>query len=79
KGVGPWTADYVRMRVTGDPDVFLIDDGALRAGARRAGLPADTSDLLAWSTHSSPWRSYLTTHLWRAPTVPAQPPEGDPS
>ncbi|MBD2763169.1 DNA-3-methyladenine glycosylase 2 family protein [Kocuria sp. cx-116] len=78
-GVGPWTAEYVRMRVTGDPDVFLIDDGALRAGARRAGLPAGKSELLAWSAQAAPWRSYLTTHLWRAPTVPAQPPEGDPS
>lgn len=79
KGVGPWTADYVRMRVTGDPDVFLINDGALRARTRRAGLPAGTSDLLAWSAQASPWRSYVTTHLWRAPAVPAQPPEGDPS
>ncbi|PBB08905.1 DNA-3-methyladenine glycosylase [Kocuria sp. WRN011] len=79
KGVGPWTADYVRMRVTGDPDVFLIDDGALRAGARRAGLPADKSELLAWSTQASPWRSYLTTHLWRAPAAPAQSQQGDPS
>ena len=77
KGVGPWAADYVRMRVTGDPDMFLIDDGALRAGARRAGLPAGTSDPLAWSAHAPPWRSYLTTHPWRVPAVPAQPPEGD--
>lgn len=79
KGVGPWTADYVRMRVTGDPDVFLIGDGALRAGARRAGLPADKAELLAWAAQASPWRSYLTTHLWRAPTVPAQSQQGDPS
>lgn len=71
KGVGPWTADYVRMRVTGDPDVFLIDDGALRAGARRAGLPTAKAELLAWSTRAAPWRSYVTAHLWSALTVPA--------
>ena len=77
KGVGPWTADYVRMRVTGDPDVFLIDDGALRAGARRSGLPANKTELLAWSAAAAPWRSYLTTHLWRAPTVRTRSAEGD--
>ncbi len=38
-GIGPWTADYVRMRVTGDPDVFLPGDVAVRAGAAAAGHP----------------------------------------
>ena len=38
-GIGPWTADYVRMRVTGDPDVFLPGDVAVRAGAAAAGIP----------------------------------------
>ena len=38
-GIGPWTADYVRMRVTGDPDVFLPGDVAVRAGAAALGLP----------------------------------------
>ena len=77
-GVGPWTADYVRMRVTGDPDVFLADDGALRAAAARLGLPTGRAELLAWSRDASPWRSYATTHVWRAPARPARPiePEG---
>lgn len=66
-GVGPWTADYVRMRVTGDPDVFLVDDGALRAAAARLGLPTRKAELLAWSRDAGPWRSYATTHVWRAP------------
>lgn len=70
RGVGPWTADYVRMRVTGDPDVFLIGDGALRAGARRLGLVSDRAQLLAWAARAAPWRSYLTTHLWRVPAAP---------
>ncbi|WP_411155932.1 DNA-3-methyladenine glycosylase family protein [Microbacterium sp. NIBRBAC000506063] len=41
-GIGPWTADYVRMRVTGDPDVFLPGDVAVRSGAASAGLPAES-------------------------------------
>ncbi|HMS74125.1 MAG: DNA-3-methyladenine glycosylase 2 family protein [Gordonia sp.] len=67
-GIGPWTADYVRMRVLGDPDVLLPGDSAVRAGAAMAGLPADPRDLTAWAARVAPWRSYLTAHLWRANT-----------
>ncbi|GHD85822.1 MULTISPECIES: DNA-3-methyladenine glycosylase 2 family protein [Kocuria] len=70
-GVGPWTADHVRMRVTGDPDVFLIDDGAMRAGARRLGLPDTKPALVDWAGAAAPWRSYATTHLWGPLTPPA--------
>lgn len=69
-GVGPWTADYVRMRVTGDPDVFLPGDLALRAGAASVGLPADARELDGWARRVSPWRSYLSAHLWRAVAAP---------
>ncbi|MFV0375578.1 DNA-3-methyladenine glycosylase 2 family protein [Microbacterium sp.] len=65
-GIGPWTADYVRMRVTGDPDVFLSGDVAVRAGAAAAGLPDGPRELTAWAARTAPWRSYLTAHLWRA-------------
>lgn len=67
-GIGPWTADYVRMRVVGDPDVFLPGDVAVRQGAARLGLPSDATALDAWARAVSPWRSYLTAHLWRALT-----------
>lgn len=69
-GIGPWTADYVRMRVTGDPDVLLPGDVAVRAGAARLGLPGDAKPLTAWAARTAPWRSYLTAHLWRARAVP---------
>ena len=65
-GIGPWTADYVRMRVTGDPDVFLPGDVAVRAGAAATGIPADPAPLTEWAARTAPWRSYLTAHLWRA-------------
>ncbi|QLD11336.1 DNA-3-methyladenine glycosylase 2 family protein [Microbacterium oleivorans] len=68
-GIGPWTADYVRMRVLGDPDVLLPGDVAARAGAAAAGIPAGPSELVAWSTRVSPWRSYLMAHLWYAAPV----------
>lgn len=68
-GIGPWTADYVRMRVLGDPDVLLPGDVALRAGAAASGLPADPAPLVAWAERAAPWRSYLSAHLWRAAPV----------
>jgi AraC family transcriptional regulator, regulatory protein of adaptative response / DNA-3-methyladenine glycosylase II len=68
-GIGPWTADYVRMRVLGDPDVFLPGDVAARAGAAAAGLPAAPAPLTAWATRTAPWRSYLMAHLWYAAPV----------
>lgn len=68
-GIGPWTADYVRMRVLGDPDVFLPGDVAVRTGAAACGIPADAAPLAAWAEQIAPWRSYLSAHLWRAVPV----------
>ncbi|MGP6170889.1 AlkA N-terminal domain-containing protein [Microbacterium sp. A196] len=70
-GIGPWTADYVRMRVIGDPDVFLPGDVAIRAGAGASGIPADAAPLTVWAERAAPWRSYLSAHLWRAAPVRA--------
>ncbi|WP_349426649.1 Ada metal-binding domain-containing protein [Microbacterium sp. LWS13-1.2] len=72
-GIGPWTADYVRMRVLADPDVFLPGDVAVRAGAAALGLPAEPRALDDWAARTAPWRSYLTAHLWNAvpPRAPA--------
>ncbi|MFF2924041.1 AlkA N-terminal domain-containing protein [Streptomyces celluloflavus] len=61
RGIGPWTAGYIRMRALGDPDVLLTGDVALRAGMRRAGSSAAHAD--TWR----PWRSYAMHHFWNAP------------
>ncbi|MFI0816014.1 AlkA N-terminal domain-containing protein [Streptomyces sp. NPDC021098] len=60
RGIGPWTAGYLRMRALGDPDVLLTGDVAVRAGMRYAG--ADTGDAEAWR----PWRTYAMHHFWNA-------------
>ncbi|HEV7206111.1 MAG TPA: AlkA N-terminal domain-containing protein [Jatrophihabitans sp.] len=58
-GVGPWTADYLRMRAAAHPDVLLDTDLVVRRAATDLGL--DLSDgRAAWS----PWRTYATYHLW---------------
>lgn len=66
-GIGRWTADYVAMRLLRDPDVLLDTDLVLRRHADALGV--DLTETSRWS----PWRSYVSMHLWRdalAPTVP---------
>ncbi|MFE2957362.1 DNA-3-methyladenine glycosylase 2 family protein [Nocardia tengchongensis] len=58
-GVGPWTADYVTMRLLADPDVLLPSDLVVRRGASLLGV--DLTATARWA----PWRSYLTMHLWK--------------
>nr|WP_281253995.1 AlkA N-terminal domain-containing protein [Nocardia donostiensis] len=57
-GVGPWTADYVTMRLLADPDILLSTDLVVRQGATL--LDIDLTDTGRWA----PWRSYLSMQLW---------------
>lgn len=65
-GIGEWTADYLAMRVLGNPDILPVGDVALRTGATRLGLPDRPAALREWGRSVSPWRSYASLHLWRA-------------
>ncbi|WP_144760805.1 DNA-3-methyladenine glycosylase 2 family protein [Curtobacterium sp. 9128] len=65
KGIGPWTADYVALRVRHHPDLFLHTDLAVRNGAQELGMPDAARALSLWSEQVAPWRSYLTMHCWR--------------
>ncbi len=71
RGIGPWTAAYITMRVLGDPDVWLPGDAALRAAARTLGCE---HDLDARSAQWAPWRSYAVIRLWRANARPSPSP-----
>jgi AraC family transcriptional regulator, regulatory protein of adaptative response / DNA-3-methyladenine glycosylase II len=76
RGIGPWTASYIRMRALSDPDAFLAADvgvlEALRAlgasGAFRAsgaaGRPAAAKAAAELAESWRPWRSYAVHHLW---------------
>jgi len=66
RGIGPWTSNYLAVRILGSPDVLLSGDSAVRAGAARLGLPSQARALAGASAGFAPWRSYLMTHLWRA-------------
>jgi AraC family transcriptional regulator of adaptative response / DNA-3-methyladenine glycosylase II len=64
KGIGPWTASYIAMRVLGDPDEFLPTDLGVRDAAGRLGLPTDPKALAARAERWMPWRTYGLHHLW---------------
>ena len=63
-GIGPWTADYVALRVFGDPDAFPVGDLIVRRQAERLGLPGAEKALLAHAESWRPWRAYAALHLW---------------
>jgi len=57
KGIGPWTVNYVKLRASKDPDIWLAGDAGINNALKRLRVTPDT-DL------AKPWRSYLTFHLW---------------
>lgn len=65
-GVGPWTADYLAMRVLGNPDLMLTTDLVMLGSARRLGLPSTLRSLADYARRWAPWRSYAGLHLWRS-------------
>jgi AraC family transcriptional regulator of adaptative response / DNA-3-methyladenine glycosylase II len=67
-GVGPWTADYVRLRALGDPDVMLSTDLGVRRALERLGQPGDPRSVAAGAEAWRPWRSYALMHLWHVIT-----------
>ncbi|MEL7449590.1 MAG: AlkA N-terminal domain-containing protein [Pseudomonadota bacterium] len=64
-GIGPWTAGYVRMRASKDPDAFPPSDVALLNAARALGIATDHKSLLAAAERWRPWRAYAAVRLWR--------------
>jgi 3-methyladenine DNA glycosylase/8-oxoguanine DNA glycosylase len=59
-GIGPWTADYLAVRVLRDPDAYPVEDLVLkRALGVKTGRQA-----AALSEPWRPWRAYALTHLW---------------
>ena len=57
KGIGPWTANYVKLRATRDPDIWLVGDAGLKNAIKALGREPDL-------VLTRPWRSYLTFQMW---------------
>lgn len=61
-GIGPWTAQYIAMRVLADPDAFPHTD----LGIRQALGETSPQRILAIAAPWQPWRSYAVMHLWKS-------------
>lgn len=64
-GIGPWTANYLALRVLGHPDAFPADDLVLRRAASQGEPRITASKLLYRSEAWRPWRAYAAIQLWR--------------
>ncbi|MGH8995873.1 MAG: AlkA N-terminal domain-containing protein [Acidimicrobiales bacterium] len=70
RGLGPWTAHYLALRV-GHPDAFPASDlGLRRALERLEGRDVSTRDAELASEAWRPWRALAATHLWLALAPP---------
>lgn len=59
-GVGPWTVEYLALRVLGDPDAFPASDAVVRRALDGACSSAAEHESVAWRPH----RAWATAHLW---------------
>lgn len=64
KGIGPWTANYIAMRVLGYTDAFLETD----VGVKHALPDMTPRERLAFVEQWRPWRSYVNICLWNSLT-----------
>ena len=57
KGIGPWTVNYVKIRASKDPNIWLAGDAGINNALK---LIDNELDIDA----AKPWMSYLTFQLW---------------
>jgi AraC family transcriptional regulator of adaptative response / DNA-3-methyladenine glycosylase II len=64
EGIGPWTAEYVRMRALGDPDAFPASDLGVRRAFATRGLDARPRAIADRAEAWRPFRAYAAMLLW---------------
>lgn len=57
KGIGPWTVNYVKLRSSKDPDIWLAGDAGINNALKCFDGDFDIEKI-------KPWRSCLTMQLW---------------
>jgi AraC family transcriptional regulator, regulatory protein of adaptative response / DNA-3-methyladenine glycosylase II len=66
-GVGPWTANYLALRM-GEADAFPSTDLGLRRGVESLGASIRaTGDVGQVAERWRPWRAHAAMHLWSTP------------
>ncbi|MEJ8566122.1 DNA-3-methyladenine glycosylase family protein [Elongatibacter sediminis] len=76
-GIGPWTANYIAMRVGGDPDAFPAGDLVLLRAAESLFGIRGQRELETRAEAWRPWRAYAAMHLWAQAGVPDCPGESN--
>jgi AraC family transcriptional regulator of adaptative response / DNA-3-methyladenine glycosylase II len=61
-GIGPWTADYLALRVLGDRDAMPVGDLVLRRALGAGTTPEVARRAEPWR----PLRAFAAVHLWTA-------------
>lgn len=69
-GVGPWTLEYLRLRLLHWPDALPVEDGGLQK-AIKPGKRVSPQELVSLSRAWQPWRSYAAMLLWNSLTTTA--------
>ncbi|MEM9174357.1 MAG: AlkA N-terminal domain-containing protein [Myxococcota bacterium] len=66
RGIGPWTAHYVAMRVLGEPDGLPVGDLGLRKALaqKRAVEPVSSGEVEKRLEPCRPYRAYAALRLW---------------
>lgn len=69
-GIGDWTAQYIALRASREPDAFPSTDvGLLRGATRRGGVRPTAAQLSKRAERWRPFRAYAAQHLWVADSV----------
>jgi len=64
KGIGPWTQNYIRLRVVKDSDAFPHNDWVVLKH-----LQSTPGEALKVAEPWRPWRAYGLMHLWRLAAI----------
>lgn len=76
RGLGPWSANYVRMRCLHDPSAFPVTDvGLHNAVKQRLGSDRKPTieELKEIAQNWSGWEAYATFYLWQSLSTVAKP------
>jgi len=72
EGLGPWTAQYIALRL-GEPDACPTTDLGLQRALLRLAPPSPPPTLGAVAERWRPWRALAATHLWVADSSSREP------
>jgi AraC family transcriptional regulator of adaptative response / DNA-3-methyladenine glycosylase II len=65
-GIGPWTVEYIAMRVLRDPDAFLASDLGVRRALEARGHDGRPAAAAMLAERWRPFRATANQHLWAA-------------